>query len=141
MQLPPAHSPRSSQCLYRSDRGVQWACDRYHSAPFTSLTVALTFAISPTNVILLSVYHVCRDEKFQEPPLCPSYHNGPYSMGQRANVEILTVAYYTFRNWGKNHGIVQLAKWAHCELNLGSDFICLLTTENFHLTDELQWIV
>lgn len=79
--------PTSSQ----TKRGVQWACDRYHSAPFMSLTVALTSAISPTDVMLLLVYHIYRDGKFQELPLCPSYHNGPYSIGQRANVEILPV--------------------------------------------------
>lgn len=66
-----------------------------------SLIMALISAISPTDVMVLLVYHIYRNGKFQELPLCPSCHNGPYSIGQRANVETKKV--YVGENWVIKH--------------------------------------
>lgn len=53
---------------------------------------------------LLMVYYAGRKGKFQRLLLGPYYHDGPHSIGQRANVEILSVAECVYSNYMFSNG-------------------------------------
>ena len=66
---------------------AKWGCDKYHN--LCLLLLALIAAAAAGVQHLLMIYYVGWKGKFQRLLLGPYYHNGPHSIGQRANVESL----------------------------------------------------
>lgn len=114
--------PRSSQALHRTNRWVQQGRDRFYSAPFKSLIVALNFVISPRGVICFAPPTIMALTARVGETTC-GFWLLPIIQSNYSN--------YTFKTWGNDHRMGQLTQWTHCELNLGLDF-CLLTIENPH---------
>lgn len=93
------------------------------SASFKSFLLALISAVAAGAQHLLMIYYVGKKGKLQSLLLGPYYQNGPHSIGQRANVEILSVAKYVysnymFSNWGNNYRVDPQNEWAQSPSDL-----------------------